>query len=111
MPQELQIGGAKSADGKAGGFAMRIGYFRSEGSQAEIDRAIAALESAGSDRVMFDSTPRSRPESGAAFLAFLARLNPGDTLVVTDLGQVAQTTELLVERLADLIRPESGAPG
>jgi DNA invertase Pin-like site-specific DNA recombinase len=82
---------------------VRVGYLRSEGSQDEIDRAMAALEAAATDRVVFDSTPRNRPESSAAFVAFIARMNRSDTLVVTDLGQLARTMERLLERLADLI--------
>jgi DNA invertase Pin-like site-specific DNA recombinase len=82
---------------------MRLAYLRGEGSQESIDSAIAALEAAGSDRVVVDTSPRSRPQSSAAFLAFLHRMTPGDTLVVTDLSQLAQSTSVLVERLAGLI--------
>lgn len=82
---------------------MRIGYLRSEGSQDDIDRASAMLEAAATDRVVFDTTPWNRPEASATFLGFLARMNAGDTLVVTHLGQLARTTERLVERLAELI--------
>lgn len=83
---------------------MRIAYLRGEGSDDEVQQAMAALEIAGCDRVVFDSTPRDRPESRSALLAFLARMKEGDDLVVTRLDQLASTTPRLIEHLAGLLK-------
>jgi DNA invertase Pin-like site-specific DNA recombinase len=83
---------------------LRIAYLRGEGDDAEVQKAMAALEAAGCTRVVFDSTPRDRPESRAALLAFLERMKEGDDLVVTRLDQLATTTQLLIEILAGLGR-------
>lgn len=82
---------------------MRIAYLRGEANEAEVETAMGALEKAGCDRVVFDSTPRHRPESRAALLAFLERMKAGDDLVVTSLDQIASTTPGLLEILAGLL--------
>jgi DNA invertase Pin-like site-specific DNA recombinase len=81
---------------------LRIAYLRGEGGNDEIQTAMKALETAGCDRVVFDSTPRYRAESRAALLSFLAQMKEGDDLVVTNLDQLASTTSGLIETLASL---------
>jgi DNA invertase Pin-like site-specific DNA recombinase len=82
---------------------LRIAYLRGEGGTDEIQTAMKALETAGCDRIVFDSTPRHRAESRAALLSFLAQMKEGDDLVVTNLDQLASTTPRLIEILASLV--------
>lgn len=81
---------------------MRLAYLRREGGKQDIDRAIAALEAVQCDRIVFDSTPPGRREASESLAAFLARMQPGDTLIVIHLGQLSRSTDRLIGRLADL---------
>ena len=82
---------------------MRVAYLRSEGSEEDIQSAMAALEEVGCDRVVVDSSTGSRPETRTALLTFLNRMKPGDDLVVTRLDQLATSMPRLVEFLAAMM--------
>jgi DNA invertase Pin-like site-specific DNA recombinase len=81
---------------------MRLAYLRREDGHEHIDRTIATLEAARCDRIVFDSTPPGRREASESLSAFLARMQPGDTLIVPHLGQLSRSSERLIGRLADL---------
>ena len=82
---------------------VRVAYLRSEGSEEDIQSAMAALEEVGCDRVVVDSSTGSRPEARTALLTFLNRMKPGDDLVVTRLDQLATSMPRLVEFLAAMM--------
>jgi DNA invertase Pin-like site-specific DNA recombinase len=82
---------------------VRVAYLRSEGSEEDIQSAMAALEEVGCDRVVVDSSTGNRPESRTALQTFLNRMKPGDDLVVTRLDQLATSMPRLVEFLAAMM--------
>ncbi len=80
---------------------MIVGYLKSAVSSDEMGDEISALEDAGCERIVLDSSYSEGP--GADMLrAVINRLDDGDGLVVWSLDSVANTMASLVELILQL---------
>jgi DNA invertase Pin-like site-specific DNA recombinase len=83
---------------------MRVGYLRESASEPLVPEAETALEAAGCVRVVIESTGKRGVAPGPALKALMARLQPGDSIVVLTLDHMAGEVARLLELLAELSR-------
>lgn len=79
-----------------------IGYARVSRREQNPEAQVAELYRAGAERVYVDHGESSRVSSRPQWVACLARLEPGDTLLVRRLDRVAGSERMAIDTLTEL---------
>jgi len=87
---------------------MQFGYARVSSQTQSFDAQVEALEAAGCEVIVTEKLSGKSADERTAFQALLAKLEPGDTLMVTKIDRAARNLRDLLNLVEDLARREIG---